>query len=95
MPHVMMDGGTKAVDLELEVKAKLTSDEIVKYFEDWINGKPMPSKNPRLIQTLAKENVPEFAKSLLAKPFLKNFIEFNYDLKTWDKIEKILRSNLK
>jgi hypothetical protein len=92
MPHVMLDGGKKAVDLELEIKTKLTPDQMVKYFEDWISGKAIPSKNPKHIQTLPKEFLPEFAKSLLAKPFLKNFIEFHYNTETWAKIEKILHS---
>jgi hypothetical protein len=95
MPHVMLDGGNKAVDLELEIHSKLSPEQIVKYFEDWVSGKPMPSKNPKHIQALSKEYVPEFAKSLLSKPFLKNFIEFHYDTETWTKIEKILRANLK
>lgn len=95
MPHVQLDGGNKVIDLELEIKSKLTPDQMIKYFEDWVSGKSMPSKNPKYIQSLPKEFVPEFVKSLLAKPFLKNFIEFHYDTETWDKIEKILRSNLK
>jgi len=95
MPHVMLDGGNKAVDLELEVHSKLSPEQMVKYFEDWISGKPMPSKNPKHVQSLPKEFVPEFAKSLLAKPFLKNFIEYHYDPETWSKIENLLRSNLK
>lgn len=91
----MLDGGNKAIDLELEIKSKLTPEQMVKYFEDWIAGKNMLSKNPKHIQSLPKEFAPEFAKSLLAKPFLKNFIESNYDQVTWDKIEKVLRSCLK
>lgn len=91
----MLDGGNKAVDLELEVHSKLSPEQMVKYFEDWISGKPMPSKNPKHVQSLPKEFVPEFAKSLLAKPFLKNFIEYHYDPETWSKIENLLRSNLK
>lgn len=90
MPHIAL--GDKVVDLELEVKSKLSKKELIQYFKDWISGKPMKSKTPGFIQKLDKENIPLFIKELLKKPFLKNFVEFHYDPDTWNELEKMLKS---
>lgn len=93
MPHILL--GDKAVDLELEIKSKLKKEQIIQYFRDWLDGKPIQSKNPGFVQRLSKENIPVFVKDLLRKPFLKNFIEHHYDIDTWITIEDMLKSYLK
>lgn len=45
MPHIML-AGNKVV--ELEVHSKMKPNEFVEYIEDWDNGKPIPSKMPRI-----------------------------------------------
>ena len=37
MPHIMLDGGKKIVDLELEVHSKMKPNEFVSYIEDWVD----------------------------------------------------------
>ena len=39
MPHIMLDGGKKIVDLELEVHSKMKPNEFVSYIEDWVDRK--------------------------------------------------------
>jgi hypothetical protein len=59
-----------------------------------LDGKPVKSKTPGLIQKLDKDDVAGFVKGLLKNPFLKNFIEYHYDLELWGKLEKMLKSHL-
>lgn len=46
MPHILIND--KVYDLELEVHSKMSEKEFVDYIKDWIDGKPIKSKTPRI-----------------------------------------------
>ena len=94
MPHIMLDGGKKVVDLELEVHAKMRPEDFVKDIEDWVDGKPIPSKTPGFSMQINTDSVKEFAKKVLGQPYLKNFTTMHYGEGVWDKVESVLRSKL-
>lgn len=92
MPHIML--GDKVVDLELEVHSKMKPEEFVQYINDWVSGKPIQSKTPGFSMKINANSVREFAKKVLAQPYLKNFTMMHYGEDIWASVEKLLRSKL-
>ena len=92
MPHIML--GDKVVDLELEVHSKMTPKDFIQYIDDWVNGKPIQSKTPGFKMQVNMNSVKEFAKKVLAQPYLKNFTVMHYGDSVWKSIEELLQSKL-
>lgn len=92
MPHIMVGG--KAVDLELEVHAKMNPIDFVKYIEDWVDGKSIQSKIPGFSMKVNANSINEFIKKILGNPFLKNFTVMHYSDGIWNELETMLRSKL-
>lgn len=94
MPHISLDGGSKVVDLELEVHSKMKPEEFVQYINDWVSGKPIQSKTPGFSMKINADSVKEFAKKVLGQPYLKNFTIMHYGDIVWKSIEELLQSKL-
>jgi hypothetical protein len=92
MPHLKI--GDQFFDLELEVHAKMKPKDFIQYIDDWVNGKPIQSKTPGFSMQVNANSVKEFAKKVLAQPYLKNFTAMHYGEDTWAAVEKLLRSKL-
>ena len=92
MPHIIVGG--KAIDLELEVHAKMKDEDFVKYIEDCVNGKPIQSKTPGFSMKVNAESVGEFIKKILGNSYLKNFTVMYYGDGIWNELETMLRSKL-
>ena len=92
MPHLQV--GDKFYDLELEVHSKMTPKEFVRYIEDWVSGKPISSKKPGFTMQVNASSIKEFARKVLAQPYLKNFTIAYYGEETWQEVETVLRSKM-
>lgn len=88
MPHIVVDGET--VDLELEVHNKMKSDDFIQYINQWLNGDTIKSKTPGFEMHVNKNAIKDFAKKLNNNYFFRNFVIKNYGNNIWDKIAELL-----
>ena len=94
MPHLRL-GGDRAVDLELEVHSNMEPDDYVDYIKDWVYGRPIKSKTPKLIMQVEPEFIEPLIEKLLANEFFKGFTRKYYGLATWERIQEMLLARLK
>lgn len=88
MPHVVV--GDKTVDLELEIHSKLKKEDFLQFISDWLAGKEMPSKNPKVKFRIDSNRAKEFASKLKTNSYFKMFVISHYGESFWNDVMDIL-----
>jgi hypothetical protein len=94
MIHVILSKTHRAVDLELEVHAKMAKELFVEYVVKWVECIPIQSKTGMVFH-VAEYETTDFADKILKSSVFRKFVLRFYGERSWKRIERILQCHRK